>query len=162
MARSFTPARQEQREFIAKMKLIPNKSLLKDQRVIFCDDSIVRGTQLRDNVNILYDYGAKEVHMRIACPLLLYGCKYLNFTASKSELELIARRIIKRLEGEDDKNLELYQQTDSPQYKRLVDEIRRELNITTLKFNSLENLVASIGLPKEELCTHCWDGSSCM
>lgn len=159
--RSFTPARQELREFIAKMKLIPNKSLLKDQRVIFCDDSIVRGTQLRDNVNILYDYGAKEVHMRIACPPLLYGCKYLNFTASKSVLELKARQIIKRLEGDDSKNLELYRQTGTPQYERLVDEMRKELHITTLKFNSLENLVAAIGLPKEDLCTHCWDGSGC-
>ncbi|NDV47333.1 amidophosphoribosyltransferase [Paludibacter sp. 221] len=159
--RSFTPSRQEQREFIAKMKLIPNKTLLKDQRVIFCDDSIVRGTQLRDNVNILYDYGAKEVHMRIACPPLLYGCPFLNFTASKSALELIARRIIKRIEGEDDKNLDLYKKTDSEQYNRLVDEIRKELNITTLKFNSLENLVEAIGLKKEELCTHCWDGTSC-
>ena len=158
--RSFTPSRQEQREFIAKMKLIPNKSLLHNQRVIFCDDSIVRGTQLRNNVNILYHYGAKEVHMRIACPPLIYACDYLNFTASKSHLELITRRIIKRLEGEDDKNLHLYQKTDSPQYRTMVEEIRKELNITTLQFNSLENLVEAIGLPKEDLCTHCWDGSS--
>lgn len=158
--RSFTPSKQEQREFIAKMKLIPNKALLKDKRVIFCDDSIVRGTQLRDNVNILYDYGAKEVHMRIACPPLLHACPFLNFTASKSHLELIARRVVKRLEGVDDKNLELYKKTGSPQYNQLVEEIRKELNITTLKFNSLENLVDAIGLPKEQLCTHCWDGSS--
>jgi len=158
--RSFTPSRQEQREFIAKMKLIPNKTLLKDKRVIFCDDSIVRGTQLKDNVNVLYDYGAKEIHMRIACPPLLHACPFLNFTASKSHLELITRRIIKRLEGEDDKDLELYQKTDSPQYQKMIDEIRKELNITTLKFNSLENLVAAIGLPKEQLCTHCWDGTS--
>lgn len=158
--RSFTPSRQEQREFIAKMKLIPNKSLLKEQRVIFCDDSIVRGTQLRDNVNILYDYGVKEVHMRIACPPLLHACPFLNFTASKSNLELITRRIIKKLEGEDDKNLALYQQTDSPQYKKMTDEIRKELKITTLKFNSLKNLIDAIGLPKEQLCTHCWDGTS--
>lgn len=158
--RSFTPARQEDREFIAKMKLIPNKTLLKDKRVIFCDDSIVRGTQLRDNVNILYHYGAKEVHMRIACPPLIYACKFLNFTASKSHLELLTRRIIKKLEGEDDKNLHLYRKTDSPQYQAMVEEIRKELNITTLKFNSLENLVAAIGLPKEDLCTHCWDGTS--
>ena len=98
--------------------------------------------------------------MRIACPPLLYACNYLNFTASKSHLELITRRIIKRLEGEDDKNLELYQKTDSPQYKQMVEEIRKELNITTLKFNSLENLVQAIGMPKECLCTHCWDGTS--
>ena len=158
--RSFTPSRQEQREFIAKMKLIPNKSLLKNKKIIFCDDSIVRGTQLRDNVNILYDYGVKEVHMRIACPPLLHACPFLNFTASKSHLELITRRIIKRLEGEDDKDLNLYQKTDSPQYTKMVDEIRKELKISTLKFNSLENLVKAIGLPKEDLCTHCWDGTS--
>ncbi|MCL1822477.1 MAG: amidophosphoribosyltransferase, partial [Prolixibacteraceae bacterium] len=158
--RSFMPSRQEQREFIAKMKLIPNKTLLKDQRIIFCDDSIVRGTQLRNNVNILYDYGAKEVHMRIACPPLLYGCPFLNFTASKSELELIARRIIKKIEGDDSKNLDLYKTTNTPEYIRLVDEIRKELNITTLQFNSMENLVEAIGLPKKDLCTHCWDGTS--
>ena len=158
--RSFTPAKQEQRELISKMKLIPNKSLLTDRRVIFCDDSIVRGTQLKNNVDILYDYGAKEIHIRIACPPLLYSCKFLNFTASKSELDLIARRVIKRLEGNENQNLELYQKTDSPQYKQLVNGIRKELNITTLKFNSLENLVQAIGLPKEDLCTHCWDGTS--
>ena len=158
--RSFTPSRQEQREFIAKMKLIPNKTLLKDQRVIFCDDSIVRGTQLRDHVNILYAYGAKEIHMRIACPPLLYACPFLNFTASKSHLELITRRIIKKIEGQDDTNLTLYKKTDSPEYTKLVDEIRKELNITTLKFNSIENMVSAIGLPKEQLCTHCWDGTS--
>ena len=159
--RSFTPTRQEQREFIAKMKLIPNKALLKDKRVIFCDDSIVRGTQLRDNVNILYGYGAKEVHMRIACPPLLYSCEYLNFTASKSHLELITRRVIKDLEGEDNKDLDKYATPGSEQYNKMVDCIRKQLNITTLKFNTLENLVQSIGLPKEDLCTHCWDGSSC-
>ena len=158
--RSFTPAKQSQRELISKMKLIPNKSLLNNQRVIFCDDSIVRGTQLKNNVNILYDYGAKEIHIRIACPPLLYSCKFLNFTASKSELDLIARRAIKRLEGDENKNLDLYKQFGSPEYKKLVTEIREELNITTLKFNSLENLVQAIGLPKEDLCTHCWDGTS--
>lgn len=158
--RSFTPSSQELRELVAKMKLIPNKSLLKDKKVIFCDDSIVRGTQLRDNVDILYRYGAKEVHMRIACPPLLHPCLYLNFTASKSHLELITRRIIKELEGEDDKDLDLYGTTDSPQYKAMVERIQKQLNITTLKFNTLENLVDAIGLPKEDLCTHCWDGTS--
>lgn len=159
--RSFTPARQEQRELVAKMKLIPNKSLLAGKRVIFCDDSIVRGTQLRDNVNILYSYGVKEIHMRIACPPLLYSCPFLNFTASKSHLELIARRMIKDLEGRDDKDLDKYQQSNSEHYNKMVDRIREQLNITTLKFNTLENLVKAIGLPKEDLCTHCWDGSSC-
>jgi amidophosphoribosyltransferase len=158
--RSFTPPTQEQRELVAKMKLIPNKTLLKGKRVIFCDDSIVRGTQLRDNVNILYSYGAKEVHMRIACPPLLHACPFLNFTASKSHLDLITRRIIKNIEGQDDKDLDQYGKTDSPQYNAMVDAIRTQLNITTLKFNTLENLVKAIGLPKEDLCTHCWDGTS--
>jgi len=158
--RSFTPPTQEQRELVAKMKLIPNKALLEGNRVIFCDDSIVRGTQLRDNVDILYQYGVKEVHMRIASPPLLYQCHYLNFTASKSHLELKARKIIAELEGGDNKNLELYKKNDSPQYREMVEKIREELNITTLRFNTLENLVNAIGMPKEDLCTHCWDGTS--
>ncbi|MCH5328533.1 MAG: amidophosphoribosyltransferase [Coprobacter sp.] len=158
--RSFTPPNQQMRELVAKMKLIPNKSLLKNKKVVFCDDSIVRGTQLRDNVNDLYTYGAKEVHMRISCPPLIYPCKFLNFTASKSDLELITRRTIQKLEGDHTKNLEAYATTHSPQYCRMVDSIRKELNITTLKFNPLETLVKSIGLPKECICTHCFDGTS--
>ena len=158
--RSFTPPTQEMRELVAKMKLIPNKKLLKDKKVVFCDDSIVRGTQLHDNVNDLYRYGAKEVHMRISCPPLIYPCKFLNFTGSKSELELITRRVIKNLEGYCSKNLPAYATTNSPQYCKMVDCIRKDLNITTLKFNPLETLVKSIGLPKECICTHCFDGSS--
>ena len=158
--RSFTPPTQEMRELVAKMKLIPNKKLLKDKKVVFCDDSIVRGTQLHDNVNDLYRYGAKEVHMRISCPTLIYPCKFLNFTGSKSELELITRRVIKNLEGDCSKNLPAYATTNSPQYCKMVDCIRKDLNITTLKFNPLETLVKSIGLPKECICTHCFDGSS--
>lgn len=158
--RSFTPPTQEMRELVAKMKLIPNKKLLKDKKVVFCDDSIVRGTQLHDNVNYLYRYGAKEVHMRISCPPLIYPCKFLNFTGSKSELELITRRVIKNLEGDCSKNLPAYATTNSPQYCKMVDCIRKDLNITTLKFNPLETLVKSIGLPKECICTHCFDGSS--
>ena len=158
--RSFTPPTQEMRELVAKMKLIPNKKLLKNKKVVFCDDSIVRGTQLHDNVNDLYRYGAKEVHMRISCPPLIYPCKFLNFTGSKSELELITRRVIKNLEGDCSKNLPAYATTNSPQYCKMVDCIRKDLNITTLKFNPLETLVKSIGLPKECICTHCFDGSS--
>ena len=158
--RSFTPPTQEMRELVAKMKLIPNKKLLKDKKVVFCDDSIVRGTQLHDHVNDLYRYGAKEVHMRISCPPLIYPCKFLNFTGSKSELELITRRVIKNLEGDCSKNLPAYATTNSPQYCKMVDCIRKDLNITTLKFNPLETLVKSIGLPKECICTHCFDGSS--
>ncbi len=158
--RSFTPSSQQRRELVAKMKLIPNKAMLRDKRVIFCDDSIVRGTQLRDNVNDLYEAGVKEVHMRISCPPLIYPCKFLNFTASKSELELITRRVIQKFEGKHDCNLDEYACTNSPRYEAMVDEIRRELNLTTLKFNSIENIVDSIGLPKCKICTHCFDGSS--
>ena len=158
--RSFTPSTQERRELVAKMKLIPNKTLLKDKKVIFCDDSIVRGTQLRDNVKDLFDCGAKEVHIRISCPPLVYPCKFLNFTASKSDMELITRRVIQRLEGRHDKDLQEYATTDSPKYKAMVESIREELGLTSLKFNSIETIVKSIGLPKCCVCTHCFDGSS--
>ncbi|MGL5619792.1 MAG: amidophosphoribosyltransferase, partial [Tannerellaceae bacterium] len=133
--------------------------LLNGKRVVFCDDSIVRGTQLRDNVNILYSYGAKEVHMRTGCPPILYACPFIGFSASKSELELISRRIVKEIEGDDKKDLEKYATTNSPQYCQMVECIRKKLNITTLKFNTVENLVQAIGLPKEQICTHCYDGT---
>ena len=158
--RSFTPSNQAMRELVAKMKLIPNKTMLNGKKVVFCDDSIVRGTQLRDNVSDLYRYGAREVHMRISCPPLLYPCKFLNFTASKSEMELITRRTIAELEGDPDKNIEAYARTHSPQYNCMVNCICKKLKITSLKFNPLETLVESIGLPKECICTHCFDGSS--
>lgn len=158
--RSFTPANQEMRSLVAKMKLIPNRTMMEGKRVLFCDDSIVRGTQLQDNVDEMYQYGAKEVHMRIACPPLIYGCPFLGFSSSKSNLELMARRIIKELEGNEDKDLEKYATTGSPQYERLVEEIRSRFGLTSLKFNSLETLVEAIGLPKCKICTHCFDGSS--
>ena len=159
--RSFTPANQEMRQLVAKMKLIPNRDLLNGKRVLFCDDSIVRGTQLRDNVSVLFDDGVKEVHMRIACPPLIYGCPYIGFTSSKSDMELITRRIIGELEGDPNKNLDRYATTDSPEYSRLVEIIRERLGLTTLRFNKLETLVKAIGLPKCKLCTHCFDGSGC-
>ena len=159
--RSFTPSRQEMRNLVAKMKLIPNRSMLQDKRLLFCDDSIVRGTQLRDNVKVLYEYGAKEVHIRIACPPLIYACPFIGFTASKSPLELITRRIIKELEGDENKNLEKYATTGSPEYNKLVEIMRERFGFTSLRFNTLETLVESIGLPKCKLCTHCFDGSSC-
>lgn len=159
--RSFTPANQEMRSLVAKMKLIANRALLRDKRVLFCDDSIVRGTQLRDNVKVLFDDGAREVHMRIACPPLIYGCPYIGFTASKSDMELITRRIIKDFEGDENRNLEKYAETGSPQYERMVEEIRRRLGLTTLRFNKIETLVKAIGLPKCCLCTHCFDGTGC-
>ena len=158
--RSFTPPTQERRELVAKMKLIPNKALLKDMRVVFCDDSIVRGTQLRDNIRDLYRYGAKEVHIRIACPPMIYPCKFLGFSSTKTELELICRRIIQDIEGDHNKNVDAYATTNSPQYCEMVDRIRKQLGITSLKFNPIETLVKSIGLPKEQICTHCFDGSS--
>ncbi|MBR4644859.1 MAG: amidophosphoribosyltransferase [Bacteroidaceae bacterium] len=158
--RSFTPSNQEMRNLVAKMKIIPNSDKLRDKRVLFCDDSIVRGTQLHDNTKRLHELGAKEVHMRIACPPLVYGCKFINFSASKSDLELITRRIIKDFEGDENKNLDAYTRTDSPEYKRMVAEIARRLNLDSLKFSKLETLIEAIGLPKEQICTHCFDGSS--
>lgn len=158
--RSFTPSNQEMRSLVAKMKLIPNRAMLQGKRILFCDDSIVRGTQLRDNVKILYDYGAKEVHMRIACPPLIYGCPFINFTSSKGDLELITRRLIKEFEGDPNKNLEKYATTDSPEYNRLVRTIAERFGLTSLRFNTLETLIEAIGLPKCKVCTHCFDGSS--
>ncbi len=159
--RSFTPTNQDMRALVAKMKLIPNRAMLNNQRVLFCDDSIVRGTQLKDNVKELFDGGASEVHMRIACPPLIYGCPFLGFTSSKSKMELATRRIIQDLEGDADKNLEKYATTDSPEYNKMVEVLREKLGLTTLRFNKLETLVRAIGLPKCKLCTHCFDGSSC-
>ena len=158
--RSFTPSRQSMRSLVAKMKLIPNRAMLEGKRLLFCDDSIVRGTQLNDNVRVLYDYGAREVHMRIACPPLIYSCPFVGFTASKSDMELITRRIIKDFEGDANKNLESYATTDSPEYKRLVEAIRSRFGLTSLRFNTIETLIRSIGLPKCKVCTHCFDGSS--
>lgn len=160
--RSFTPANQEMRSLVAKMKLIPNSAMLRGKRVLFCDDSIVRGTQLRDNVSVLFDEGIKEVHMRIACPPLIYGCPYIGFTSSKSDMELITRRIIQKLEGDaDEETLKRYATTDSPEYKNMVEIIRERFGLTTLRFNKLETLVKAIGLPKCKLCTHCFDGTGC-
>ena len=158
--RSFTPGNQSRRNLVAKMKLIPNEAILKDQRVVFCDDSIVRGTQLRDNVRTFFEYGAKEVHARISCPPLVYSCPFIGFTASKNDLELITRRIIQDFEGNANSKLDLYATTDSPQYKRMVEEIGRRLGLTSVKFNKIETLVKAIGMPKERICTHCFDGSS--
>lgn len=158
--RSFTPGSQTRRDLVAKMKLIPNPAILRDKRIVFCDDSIVRGTQLRDNVRTFFDNGAREVHVRISCPPLVYGCPFIGFTSSKSDLELISRRVIRDFEGDDTTNLPLYAQTNSPQYRRMVDEIARRLGLTSLKFAKLEDLVESIGLPKERICTHCFDNSS--
>ena len=159
--RSFTPSKQELRSLVAKMKLIPNRAMLQDKRIIFCDDSIVRGTQLHDNVKILFDYGAKEVHMRIGCPPLIYGCPFIGFTASKSDMELITRQIIKELVGDENKNLDKYATTGSPEYEKMVGIIAKRFGLSSLKFNTIETLIEAIGLPKCKVCTHCFDGSSC-
>ena len=158
--RSFTPSSQERRNLVAKMKLIANRDMLIGQRMLFCDDSIVRGTQLRDNTNDLYDNGAREVHMRISCPPLIYGCPFVNFSRSKGDLELLTRQIIRDFEGDANKNVEKYVDSNSPEYEAMIEEMRKRLNLSSLKFSSLDTLVASIGLPKCKICTHCFDGSS--
>jgi amidophosphoribosyltransferase len=176
--RSFMPANQEMRNLVAKMKLIPNKAMLEGKRCLFCDDSIVRGTQLRENTKALKELGAREVHMRIACPPLIWSCPFVNFSASKNILELIARRVIKDLETNSDRatmladaetaedidvpeeTLKKYAKTDSPEYNRMVNEIAKRLNIDSLKFSKLETIISAIGLPKCKVCTHCFDGSS--
>lgn len=158
--RSFTPSNQELRSLVAKMKLIPNRTMMTGKRLLFCDDSIVRGTQLKDNVKMLFDYGAKEVHMRIACPPLIYGCPFLGFSSSKTDLELMTRRVIKDLEGDENTDLEKYADPDSPQHRRMVQRIADMFGLTSLEFNRVDTLVKAIGLPKCKVCTHCFDGSS--
>ncbi len=159
--RSFTPGSQDRRDLVAKMKLIPNKAILKDRSVVFCDDSIVRGTQLRDNVRTFYDCGVREVHARISCPPLVYGCPFIGFTSSKSDLELLTRQIIADFEGSHDAKLDRYATYGTPEYDRMVAEIAKRLNLTTLKFSKIEHLIESIGLPKCQVCTHCFDGTGC-
>ena len=156
--RSFMPQIQSVRDLVAKMKLIPIKELIKDKRLLFCEDSIVRGTQLKKTIERLFDSGAKEVHMRPACPPLVYGCKFLNFSRSRSELDLAGRWAIKELIGKDIEDPEMYIDPESDNYKAMVEVIRKKLQLTTLKYQKLENLVKAIGLPKEKLCTYCWDG----
>lgn len=158
--RSFMPQSQEMRDLVAKMKLLPNKSIIKDQRGIFLDDSIVRGTQLKGNVRDLYAYGMKEVHMRIACPPLTYPCEFLNFSRSRSHLDLATHKAVKQLEGTDISDMKEYSDTGNGKYAAMVEQIRENLDLTTLKYQKLSDLVEAIGLPKEKLCTHCWDGSS--
>jgi len=157
--RSFMPEAQALRDLVAKMKLIPVKEMIQGKRLLFCEDSIVRGTQLQDTIQRLYDAGATEVHMRPACPPLVYGCKFLNFSRSRSELALAARRAIKELENADDTDLAEYADCTSKNYCAMIERIRHRLRLTSLKYQKLENLVEAIGLPKEKLCTYCWDGA---
>ena len=158
--RSFMPTIQSQRKLIAKMKLIPVHDLIKDKKLLLIDDSIVRGTQLRETTEFLYDSGAKEVHIRPACPPLLYGCKYLNFSRSSSEMDLITRRVIQKLEGGDvtDEIIQEYTNPDSEKYESMVEEIRKQLNFTSLKFNRLDDMLESVGIDPCKLCTYCWNG----
>jgi amidophosphoribosyltransferase len=158
-ARSFMPQDQDTRDTVARMKLIPIRELIKGKKFVFCEDSIVRGTQLRDTIKRLYDVGALEVHMRPACPPLVYGCKFLNFSISRSELDLAARRAIRELEGENVGDLTEYSRPETEKFRAMEDRIRKRLNLTTLKYQRLDDLVAAIGLPKERLCTYCWDGA---
>jgi amidophosphoribosyltransferase len=158
--RSFMPQNQKMRDLVAKMKLIPVKKLIEGKKILFCEDSIVRGTQLKDNIQILYDYGALEVHMRPACPTLIYPCLYLNFSTSRSTLDLAGRKAILEIEGREDRNLSEYAVADSEKNRLMTEKICRHLRLTTLKYQKLGDLVDAIGLPKEKLCTHCWDGTS--
>lgn len=157
--RSFMPQIQADRNLIARMKLIPIASIIKDKSLLLIDDSIVRGTQLRDTTEYLYSNGAKEVHIRPACPPIMYGCKYLNFSRSTSEMDLIARRVIKKREGDNDINvLSKYTDPDTPEYEAMVEEIRKELNFTSLRFNRLDDMIQAIGIDPEKICTYCFDG----
>lgn len=158
--RSFMPQNQEVRDLVAKMKLIPVKSLIEGNKIVFCDDSIVRGTQFKDNVGILYKYGAKEIHVRPACPTLIFPCEFLNFSRSRSTLDLAGRKAIQDLEGVDDKHLDEYATPGTDRYHAMIEKIRERIGVSTLQYQELDDLVEAIGLPKEKLCTHCWDGSS--
>jgi len=158
--RSFMPQNQVTRDLVARMKLITNESVVKGKRGIFLDDSIVRGTQLKDNVRDLHKAGIKEVHMRIACPPLTYPCEFLNFSRSRSNLDLATHKAVRKLEGRDESDMKDYSDIGNGKYSAMVEQIRKDLNLTTLIYQKLGDLVEAIGLPKEKLCTHCWDGSS--
>ena len=158
--RSFMPTIQDTRNLIAHMKLIPIHELIQGKSLLLIDDSIVRGTQLRETTEFLYESGAKEVHIRPACPPLVYGCKYLNFSRSKSDMDLITRKVIQKLEGPDvsEATLQEYTNPSSEKYEIMVEEIRKELNFTSLKFNRLDDLLDSVGIDPDHLCTYCWNG----
>ncbi len=158
-ARSFMPQVQEEREKVARMKLVPIRKLIEEKSLLFCEDSIVRGTQLRDTIQRLYDFGAREVHMRPACPPLVYSCKFLNFSRSKSEMDLAARKAIHEIEGENVEDFSQYTQPGTEKYEQMIESICKRLNLTSLKYQHLEDLVEAIGIPVEDLCTYCWNGN---
>jgi len=155
--RSFMPQDQSVRDLVARMKLIPIRDMTDGQRMLFCEDSIVRGTQLKDIIRRLYGFGAREVHMRPACPPLLHACPFLNFSRSRSELDLAARRAVKEIEGRDDAHLDEYADAGSGRYAAMVDKIRERLCLTSLRYQRMDDMVQAIGLPKSNLCTYCWD-----
>ncbi len=160
--RSFMPTHQSMRNLVARMKLIAVDELIRDKKLLFIDDSIVRGTQMKETVDFLYESGAKEVHVRSACPPIMYGCKYLNFTRSTSELDLITRRIIKECEGDryNDKDVvDRYADQNSDEHKKMVDIMCKQLNFTSLKFHELNELLDSIGIDRDKICTYCWNGN---
>jgi amidophosphoribosyltransferase len=153
------PQNQNQRDLVARMKLIPNKAVIEGRKMVFLDDSIVRGTQLKDNTIDLRKSGAAEIHMRIACPPLLFPCNFLNFSESRSTLELAGRKAINELEGEE-RHLNEYADPDSAKHNKMILKIAENLDLDSLIYQRLDDLVEAIGLPKEKLCTHCWDGTS--
>ena len=158
-ARSFTPAKQVDRNRVAKMKQIPIKEFIEDKKLLFVDDSIVRGTQLKETVDFLHEHGAKEVHMRSACPPIMYCCKYLNFSRANSEMDLIARRVIMELEGEEGfKHIEEYSDSETERGKNLRRALCEKFHFDSLEFQSLEGIIKSIGLPECKLCTYCFSG----
>jgi amidophosphoribosyltransferase len=158
--RSFMPQNQEQRDLVARMKLIPIRDLIEEKRLLFCEDSIVRGTQLKDNIQKLFEYGAREVHMRPACPTLIYPCEFLNFSTSRSTLDLAGRKVIYKLEGNETDFLPEYASADSEKNLEMIEGIRQRLGLTSLVYQKLPDLIDAIGMPKDKMCTHCWDGSS--
>lgn len=155
--RSFMPQDQKTRDLVARMKLIPIRELIRGRRLLFCEDSIVRGTQLRDTIQRIYDCGAREIHMRPACPPLIHGCKFLNFSRSKSLLDLACRRAIKEL-GDGEEHLAQYADAASSRHAAMVERVRQRLGLTTLRYQKLDDMVSAIGVPKDRLCTYCWDG----
>ncbi|MBN1433151.1 amidophosphoribosyltransferase [Candidatus Fermentibacterales bacterium] len=158
--RSFMPQDQGVRELVARMKLIPIPELIRGRKLLFCEDSIVRGTQLRDTIRRVFESGAAEVHMRPACPPLLHGCPFLNFSRSSSELDLAGRRAVSRLEGSAIEVPPAYRDPDSDGFRALVEEVRKELGLTSLMYQRLDDLISAIGMPEEKLCTYCWTGRS--
>jgi amidophosphoribosyltransferase len=156
--RSFMPQDQGVRDLVARMKLVPIKELIDGQRILFCEDSIVRGTQLQDIIRRLRDVGAREIHMRPACPPLVFGCKFLNFSRSRSELDLAARRAVEQIEGVSDCRLDEYADPGSDRYGAMLEKIRERLDLSSLRYQTLDDMIAAIGLPRERLCTFCWNG----